>query len=274
MIDLHTHLHPPRLFAAIRRWFSERSTWKLEHPTEPQAVSGALRAHGVWKFVFCSYAHRAGMARSLNDWLTQTARELQGHGVPLATIHLDDAEYLEDLERALGDGCVGLKIHEDVQRLLVDDERFSPVYERLGEEGFVLAHVGAIPWRAPTGGIARVERVLRRHPKLRFVVAHMGGLDAVAYLLLSERYPNLYLDTTMAFAKDSPMSLDLDAQLIEWHADQILYGTDYPNIPYAYDDERRGIEALGLSQAARRKILRDNAARLLRLATGDRSSPP
>jgi predicted TIM-barrel fold metal-dependent hydrolase len=265
MIDLHVHLHPPRLFAAIRRWFAERSTWRLEHPTEPQKVSDVLRAHGVWRFVFCSYAHRAGMARSLNGWLTQTASELRGHGLPLATIHLDDAEYLEDLERALRDGCVGLKIHEDVQHLLVDDERFTPVYERLGEEGLVLAHVGAIPWQAATGGIARVERVLRRHPKVRFVVAHMGGADAVAYLLLSERYPNLYLDTTMAFAKASPMSVDLDAQLIEWHADQILYGTDYPNIPYAYDDERRGIEALGLSPGARRKILRDNAARLLRL---------
>src|SRR5579883_3534680 len=89
LIDIHTHLHPPRLFAAIRRWFAERSTWKLEEPTEPSQVAATLRSYGVERFVFCSYAHRPGMARSLNAWLTQTARDLHGYGVPLATVHPD-----------------------------------------------------------------------------------------------------------------------------------------------------------------------------------------
>ena len=47
VIDVHTHLHPPRLFAAIRRWFAERSPWVLEHPTEPHEVARVLREHGV-----------------------------------------------------------------------------------------------------------------------------------------------------------------------------------------------------------------------------------
>ena len=28
-IDIHTHLHPERLFRAIRKWFADRSDWKL-----------------------------------------------------------------------------------------------------------------------------------------------------------------------------------------------------------------------------------------------------
>ena len=43
MIDVHTHLHPPRLTAAIRRWFAEHSTWVLRHPTEPREVARLLR---------------------------------------------------------------------------------------------------------------------------------------------------------------------------------------------------------------------------------------
>src|ERR1700676_1877404 len=114
MIDVHTHLHPPRLFAAIRRWFAERSPWPLEHqPTEPQEVARVMREHGVEKFVFCSYAHKPGMARELNGWLAQTSRELTGYGLALATVHIDDPNYLDDLETALADGCIGLKIHED-----------------------------------------------------------------------------------------------------------------------------------------------------------------
>src|ERR1700691_2889240 len=69
MIDVHVHLHPPRLFAAIRRWFAERSPWVIEHPTDPQIVAERLRGYGVERFVFCSYAHKPGMAAELNAWL-------------------------------------------------------------------------------------------------------------------------------------------------------------------------------------------------------------
>ena len=266
MIDIHTHLHPPRLFAAIRRWFAERSSWRLDsQPSQPAAVAEVLRRSGVERFVFCSYAHRPGLARGLNEWLAHTSRSLDGYGLPLATIHPDDPLYLEDLERALVDGCVGLKLHEDVQRLHVEDPRLAPVYDALEGRGFVLAHVGPIPWRPDARGPARVEFVVQRHPRLSFVVAHMGGENAAAYMQLMERYENLYLDTTMALAADSPMKLTHDPQLIEKHAGRILYGTDFPNIPYPYDSEVRGIDALGLSAAARNAILRGNAAELLGL---------
>ena len=55
-IDIHTHLHPERLFRAIRKWFAERSDWKLEYPTEPELVADFLRDHGVERFVYFSYA--------------------------------------------------------------------------------------------------------------------------------------------------------------------------------------------------------------------------
>jgi predicted TIM-barrel fold metal-dependent hydrolase len=264
LIDLHTHLHPPRLFTAIRRWFADRSTWKLDHqPSEPADVAAVLRANGVERFVFCSYAHRTGMARELNAWLAQTSRDLGGYGLPLATVHLDDPDYVDDFETARADGCIGIKIHEDVQRLRVDDPRFDAVYERLGVGGFVLAHVGPIPWSEDPGAPARVERVVQRHPQLRFIVAHMGGEIVAKYIPLLSRYPNLYLDTTMAFAAESPMTLTIDPSLVEAHAGQIVYGTDFPNIPYAYDSELRAIDALGLSAASRNAIVRENALRLI-----------
>ena len=263
MIDVHTHLHPPRLAAAIRRWFSEHSTWKLEHPSEPPAVAELLRANGVERFVFCSYAHRTGMAAGLNAWLVATSRALRGYGLPLATIHPDDPEYCKDFDIALADGCIGLKIHEDVQRVQITDARFDPIFERLGGRGFVLAHVGPIPWRTEAEAPNRVERVLQRNPDLRLVVAHMGGENTAEYFALMARYPNLYLDTTMALAMDSPMRVTIDPQEIETHAKRILHGTDFPNIPYAYDGERRALDAMGLTDRAREAILRENALELI-----------
>lgn len=274
VIDVHTHLHPPKLFAAIRRWFAERSDWDLHaQPTEPHDVAAILRAHGVERFAFCSYAHKPGIARELNAWLAATSRALEGYGLPLATVHLDDRDYLHDAIDAFEDGCIGLKLHEDVQRLAADDARFAPVYGELARrDGFLLVHAGPIPWRYDRGaGIARIARVLDAHPQLRVVVAHFGAPDARAYFALMDRYPNLHLDTTMAFAPESPMRSEAAAatcrEAIAAHADRVLFGTDFPNVPYAYDSEARGIAALGLGSRVERAILRENGARLLEAAT-------
>ncbi len=264
MIDVHVHLHPPRLSAAIRRWFAERSPWVLEHPNAPGDVVATLRAAGVERFVFCSYAHKPGMARELNAWLAETSRRLDGYGLPLATVHLDDPDPLGDLRAALDDGCIGLKVHEDVQRFALDDPRFGPVLaEVAAREGFVLAHVGPVPWRDDTAdGPGRIAAVLTRHPRLRVVVAHFGVPDSARYVALAPAYPNLFLDTTMAFAHGSPMFAGAERALVEAAAGRVVFGTDYPNTPYPYDAERRGLEALGLAPPTLRAILGENARRL------------
>jgi predicted TIM-barrel fold metal-dependent hydrolase len=268
MIDIHTHLHPPKLFKAIRRWFAERSSWDISgHPTEPSDVAAALRAAGVDRFVFFSYAHKTGMARELNAWLARTSRELGGYGLPLATVHLDDPTYVDDITAALDDGCLGLKVHEDVQQLAVDDRRFDAVYRTMAERGaFLLVHAGPIPWkRVADEGAARVEAVLKRHPALDVVVAHFGDPDTHRYFEMMESHPRLHLDTTMVFAAGSPIGAppEYDPALFEAHPDRVLYGTDYPNIPHPYLSERAGIERLGLSPATLAAVLHGNAARLI-----------
>jgi predicted TIM-barrel fold metal-dependent hydrolase len=264
MIDVHVHLHPPRLFAAIRRWFAERSPWVLDHPTDPAEVAATLRGAGVERFVFCSYAHKPGMARELNAWLAEASRRLDGYGLPLATVHLDDPDPLGDLRAAFDDGCIGLKVHEDVQQLAFDDPRFAPVLaEVAAREGFVLVHVGPVPWRDDTrDGPGRVASVLARHPRLRVVVAHFGVPESARYVGLVPAHPNLFLDTTMAFAQGSPMFAGATQALVEDAAAAIVFGTDYPNTPYPYDADRLGLEALGLRPGTLRAILGENARRL------------
>jgi len=240
MLDVHTHLHPPRLFAAIRRWFAERSSWRIDHPTD-----------------------KTGIARELNAWLAQTARDLDGYGLPLATVHLDDPAAADDMRAALDDGCIGLKIHEDVQGLAVDDPRFDRIYAQIAErEGFVLAHIGPIPWRRDTrDGPRRVAATLARHPRLRLVVAHLGVPDTLAYFGLTAQYPNLFIDTTMALVWPDLRTTATTAD-IEAASGAIVYGSDFPNTPFSYADERAAIEALGLSAPAVRAILSENARRL------------
>lgn len=266
MIDIHTHLHPPRLFAAIRRWFAERSTWDLSGaPTDPHAVAAVLRAAGVERFVFCSYAHKAGMARELNAWLVATSRVLEGYGLPLATVHPDDPDYACDLRSALDGGCIGLKLHEDVQRVAADDPRFDVAYAELAaRRAFLLVHAGAIPWRyVPGDGIGRIESVLERHPQLTVVVAHYGVPDTARYFELMDRYPALHLDTTMVFAPESPMLAPEVASLAATRPERVLYGTDYPNVPHGYSSEYEGLRRLDLGDDALYAIVHGNAERII-----------
>lgn len=275
-IDVHTHLHPEKLSRAIRKWFAERSDWKLEYPTEPELVAEFLREHDVDRFVYFSYAHKPGIARDINAWLHATRRRAPG-GLPLGTIHPDDPDMMEAVEEALvGYGFSGFKFHINVQRFFPDDPRVLPLYERLlALDRLLLIHVGSAPWPNEFDGFPRFARVMEMFPTLKVVVAHMGSFETRQFMGLMERCPHLYLDTTMAFAPVRHEHRKIDTRLnrisvtnddlLRWQ-DRIVFGSDFPNLPYPYEEERLALWLRELPLPVYRKIFHDNAAALLGLA--------
>jgi uncharacterized protein len=268
-IDVHVHLHPEPLARAIERWFADHG-WIAGHSFDPAAVADALRARGVRRFCFFSYAHKPGMSRGLNRWLAEQAARLP-EAIALGTLHADDPDVDDVAREATGDlGLRGFKFHHSVQRFHVDDERLFGVYERAEAAGhlFVL-HVGTMPYRDPFTGVERFARLMARFPRLRVCVAHMGAFQSAEFLDLLARYPDLYVDTTMAMSpRATPYtgadpSAVSDADLVR-HQDRVLFGSDFPLIPYDYDEERRWAWERGLDEPVRRKIFHDNALRFLR----------
>ena len=273
-IDIHTHLHPAWLWAAIRRWFAGRPGWDFQYGTEPEEVARFLAEQDVERFVFFSYAHKAGLARELNAWLHETARRLPA-GVPLGTIHPADPDVVDVAEEALDRyGFKGFKFHINVQRFHPDDPRILPVYERILARGAVLLiHVGSAPWPNEYDGFPRFERVMHMFPELKVIVAHMGQFETSRHLELMGRCPNMYLDTAAAMTAQSPLYRDrpdtgpadvTDGDLVRWQ-DRIVFGSDFPNTPHPYHDERGPIWERPLPETVHRKIFHDNAHRLLGL---------
>jgi uncharacterized protein len=266
--DAHTHLHPPRLFAAIRRWFDEHTDWNLQGPTEPAAIAAALRAAGVERFAFFSYAHRPGMARELNRWLRDVAATLPD-GLPLGTVHAADEDPAAIVEEACSDfGFAGIKLHIQVQRFAPDDPRMRPVYTRLAELDRVLViHVGTGPHFNEFTGLARFVRVLAAVDGLRAVVCHMGAFETREAFRLLDRFPRLHLDTTMAMTPASRPYTGIDAGVVRdadlvRYADRIVFGSDFPNLPYPYEEERNGLWARDLPLDVYRRIFYENARAL------------
>jgi predicted TIM-barrel fold metal-dependent hydrolase len=158
-----------------------------------------------------------------------------------------------------------------VQRFHPDDPRMWPVYARLVELGKVLViHLGTGPHTNEFTGIARFVRVLERFPQLRASICHMGAYETRAALQLLDRYPSLHLDTTMAMTRASLPYTGIDPAVVRdqdlvRHADRILFGSDFPNLPYPYEEERAGLWARDLPPDVYRRIFRDNALRFFGL---------
>ena len=107
------------------------------------------------------------------------------------------------------------------------------------------------------------KMVLRNFPGLKVCVPHLGFDEITAYRKLIEKYDTLWLDTTMMLADYFP--LEDRVELDGFRMDRILYGSDFPNIPYAWDRELKRLETAGLSWSQLEWILHKSAVDLFRL---------
>jgi uncharacterized protein len=265
IIDAHVHLFPPRVFDALWRWF-DRHAWSVQYRLYSEQILEHFRAHGIARVVGLCYSHQPEMARVLNRYMAELGRA-HAEVIPLGTVLPGEPDAAAIIDEALALGLRGFKIHCHVQKLGPDDARLDPLYARAAAAGVpVVIHAGRQPCVAAYGvdiqricSVAATRRALERHPTMKLVVPHLGTDEEEDYFALLAEFPNLYLDTTMVVGEYFDRRID-PAQL-ERHADRILYGTDFPNIPYEWDRELRWLER-NLAPAARAKILGANAARL------------
>lgn len=265
VFDAHVHLFPERLFEAIWRWFDEHA-WPIRYRLHAEQVIAFLHGRGVERMTALVYSHKPGMSASLNRFVAELAR---AHScvVPLGTVYPGEPDAEALVREALDDlGLRGIKIHCHVQRLAADDPRLDSVYRLCAERGKpVVIHAGREP-ASPAYGIdtralcaaSQIEAVLQRHPTLKLVVPHLGADEFEAYFEMLGRYENLWLDTTMAVT--DYLAGAAPAGAIEKHAARLIYGTDFPNIPFAWDHELRRLDAAGLTPEQKRALFWGNAA--------------
>jgi len=268
VIDAHVHLFPDDVFAAIRRWFDENA-WQPRYRLSAALAVDFLLERGVERVVALTYSHKPGLAERLNRFMADIASSSPAVAA-LGTVLPGEPGARGIVARALGEqGLSGIKIHCHVQCIAPNASEMDVVYEEAARAGKpVLIHAGREPtldgaYRCDPHQLcsaAAVADVLRRHPEVTIVVPHLGADEYDAFERLLAQHPRLYLDTTMMLA--GYFDTAPRAELITDHADRILYGTDFPNISYAWDRELKAIEAMPLSTAARRAILSGNAERV------------
>lgn len=268
-VDGHVHLMPERLMGAIRESLNDVAGWEFPHGADPTAVEAELRRHGVTRYVALPYAHRAGIARDLNDWLVDAAAD-SGMCIPFATVHPED-DVGAVVREAFDAGARGLKFQCPVQEVAPDDERLGPAYELCAEYGRpVLFHAGTAPMFEESAhvGIDRFASFVRSYPDVRACAAHMGTFEHEAFIDLAREHDQVFLDTCFAMATVVDDYVDFDPDSIpdavfEDLAGQVIYGSDFPNMPHAYAREYEGLLARDLSTAAFDALFRGAAGRFL-----------
>lgn len=264
VIDAHVHLFPDPLFGAVWEWFS-RFGWPVRYQMPADALLDFLYQRDIDHVVGLIYAHKPGAARELNRFMAQACRNYPGRLTGLGTVFPGEPDAAAIMEDAFAMGLAGIKLHAHVQCFDMNGPEMAVVYEACAAAGRPLVmHVGKEP-KSPAYpcdpyelcAAEKLEPILKQYPDLRICVPHLGGDEFAAYARLIENYDNLWLDTAMVITDYLPMKGRLP--LGEMRIDRILYGSDFPNIPYAWDRELKALEQEGLSADELRQVLSANA---------------
>ncbi len=265
-------MFPDRLFDAIWSWFDARG-WPIRDKLYADAAIDKLEQAGTDRAVALPYAHKPGMASELNAWVGKLAKR-RPMLVAGATVHPLDTDAISILRAARDEhGARVVKQHCHVMNIAPDDPRMFPLYEACITLGLPLVlHCGNGPKPDDlqltsdlVSGADRTERVLQRYPDLTLVVAHLGAMQEARFFELLDRYPNLYLDTTMALTPFMPGQVVADRSQLKRWPDRILFGSDFPYLPFELERERNAVKALDMTDEQRASILHGAAARLFKL---------
>jgi predicted TIM-barrel fold metal-dependent hydrolase len=260
---------------------------------------GAMETLGVEKLVIHSVGYYPETCIVLNDLTRSLCDEHPEKLVGLATTPISYPEdAVNELERAIRDlGLKGLKIYPKYQGTTLDDEKMRPVYEKAEElEVPVLTHSDSYT-TSYTGSVlseidntacntARLFRsnILRNLPKLKMILAHIGGgivfyrdhLKAMARFLrkTEDEDPGRYFDQIFS-------QLYYDISPANWYSentirtaissvgeDRLLFGTDFPVPREGMDGVREGIEKVrgfDMPDEVKEKILGQNAKKLFKI---------
>jgi len=178
-----------------------------------------------------------------------------------------------ELERAAGElGAIGAKFHPSVQDFYPSDERHFPLWEKAaalrlpclfhtGSSGIGAGMPGGQGIKLDPARPIHLDVVAARFPDMPIIAAHFGWPWHPELIAIALHKRNVYLELSGWSPRYYPAELvrEIGGRLME----QTLFGSDYPFLkPGRILEEFERVE---LKPEAREKILRGNAARLLRL---------
>ena len=267
VIDFHTHCFPDALAPRAMGQLTDTISAMNITPHTDGTADGLLRSmhhHGIHRSVICNIATNARQMHKVNDFAIYLKETHGDELIPLGSIHPHAEDPAAELARLKAAGICGIKLHPDYMSIDFDHPNFDPILGLCEASNvFVITHAGFDPL-SPNHlhcTPAMVRRVMDRHPQLKLVVAHMGGMNCEEEALSLLCGQNIYLDTSLLTYRPNKEKL-MYKILLSHHPDRLLFATDTPWTDAG--GEMEAIKRAPLSEEMKRKIFFENALNLLR----------
>ena len=276
IIDFHTHLFSDDTRQNREKYFDGESAFQLLYDSPKSKIVSAeetisaMDEDGVDVSVVFGFPWKnIDTARQNNDAVAEAVSRHPGRLVGFGCLDPAARDAEKEAERCLDNGLSGigeLAFYEsgiDEQAL----DRLSPVMDLCRErKAPVMIHTNEpvghhYPGKTPNT-LAEIYRLVKRFAENRIVLAHWGaGLFFYALLKkeVADALKRVWVDTAASPFLYRPEIYRLAAQI--FGAEKLLFGTDFPLLrAKRYLAE---IESAGLSDEDRKKLLGENARRLI-----------
>lgn len=261
IIDAHAHIYPQKIAEKATAAIGAFYDIKMQMPSGiPERLIEEGSAAGVSKFIVHSVATKAEQVKSINDFIIKEISEHKEF-IGFMTLHedLSEEEIDEEINRCVAAGIKGIKLHPDFQKFNIDGENAEKIYRVTGKRLPILFHTGDN--RYDYSNPARLMRVAKNHPEMRFIGAHFGGYRKWDELDGYKKLDNVFFDTSSSLPF---ISEKLAKKLIdEFGAERFFFGTDFPMWDAKGEIER--FMSIPLTSAERDKIFYKNISEFLNL---------
>ncbi len=281
-VDMHVHVEKDHTgHQSLPEAFVEAAATYFKAPTDRLDVdetAAYYRERSMAAVVFTvdattALGHRPNSVEDIVAGATRNNDVL----IPFGSVDPWAADAASRIRRQVEDwGVRGFKFHPSVQDFDPSDTRHFPLYEVIESYGLpALFHTGqtGIGARTPGGfGISLalsnpmlLDIVAARFPGMPLIMAHPSVPWQDEAIAVATHKGNAYIDLSGWSPKYFPPQLVQQANSLL--QDKVLFGSDFPLL--TPDRWRRDFDNLDIKDEVRPKILKDNAVRLLGLATAD-----
>ena len=266
IFDFHVHAFPePLAKRAVASLAATAGPWGYApHTDGTGACARALLTRaGIGGALLLGVATKPGQVEKVDDFGLSAAED--GFFRAAGGFHPDMEDPGRELDRLRARGVRGIKIHPDYAGCDLDDPRYDRIFGEAAARGFfVVTHTGfdpVSPERVHASPEAMLT-VIRRHPDLVLVAAHLGGRTRAAETAEKLAGRRIWFDTSLLSLRADEADA-VRTILREHDPTKILFGTDTPWTDPA--DEVRALCAAVPDEKKRERIFYQNAAAILGL---------
>jgi len=269
VIDFHIHIGLKEHWHDWIHDYQESSKSEFyeryEELTDPEKFAKYLKKHSIVKAVILPDMCPITTGVVPNEYVFEFCKG-QDVYLPFCTVNPSLVTHPEqELKKYIQSGAKGIKLYPPYNHFYPNDSRLYPLYALALEYGLpVLLHTGSSVFKGSKLKYAdpiHLDDVASDFPDLVLVMAHSGrGLWYNKAFFLSRLHPNLFLEVSGL----PPKNLLNYFPDMEKNIDKFIYGSDWPAIR-TISSNIMAIQKLPLSEESKRKILYENAAKILGL---------